>query len=89
MSFIASTPDDRMSLFPRSSSLKDLAGGVQAINQEIEKALEARDEEISQLNTKIRILQADLSSKDAFLEGLNKENEELKEANKKRRAKLE
>ena len=28
MSFIAPNPDDRMSLFPRSSSLKELAGGV-------------------------------------------------------------
>lgn len=40
MSIIVAAPDDRMSLFQRSSSIKDIAGGVQAINQEIEKAFE-------------------------------------------------
>lgn len=34
-------------------------------------------------------MEAELNSKDAFLEGLSQENEELKDANKKRRAKLE
>lgn len=53
MSIITETPDE---MFIRSSALRDIAGGVNAINSEIEKCLEAKTEEINQMHSQIKIL---------------------------------
>ena len=46
--------DDRMSLFP---------GGTSQL-QELEKAMEAKDEEINSLKTRVEVLEAEVQSKD-------------------------